>query len=253
MEINEQVVEVVEQIKRNRFDVVLAKNAHDATHQILEMIPKSATVGVANSVTVRQIGILEALKNRGNKLIDPISIGYGLVKFNAEALHDTNRRSVEADVFLSGTNAITEDGKLVNIDGAGNRVVGIIWNPGHSIVVASRNKIVKDVSAAIYRIKNIVTPTFAKRRKLTLPCAKAGRCVDCNVPERACNITSILEKKPVFKKLTIVIIDEDLGLGWDIDWLPERIAAIRRKYEQYDWPYSSDYTNYKKLRANEPP
>ena len=246
----EQLLKTIEQLQRNRFNVILADNARDATAKIMEIVPPDSTVGVANSVTVRQIGILEALRERGNTVIDPIAMGYGLVEFNEEIFQEINRSSTDADVFLAGTNAVTEDGKLVNIDGIGNRVTGIIWNPGHSIVVVSKNKIVRDVDTALDRIKNVVTPTFARQRNLTLPCAKTGKCVDCNAPTRACNITMILEKKPGLKELTVVMIKEDLGLGWDKGWPVERIDDIRRKYEQFDWPYSEDFQNYKKSRSN---
>jgi hypothetical protein len=244
--VEEQLITLVEQLRRNRFNAVLAKNARDAKDKILATIPLQASVGVANSVTVRQIGILEALKNRGNILIDPIAMGYGLVEFDEETHNKTLRDSINADVFLSGTNAVTEDGKLVNIDGIGNRVVGIIWGSGQSMVIVGRNKIVKNVDAALNRIKNMVTPTFAKRRQLALPCAKAGRCVDCNIPERACNITVILERKPALQKLTVVLVNEDLGLGWDTEWPSERIDDIRCKYEQFDRPYSSSFRRYHK-------
>jgi len=247
--VEKQILTLIEQLRRNRFNAVLAESAQDAKDKILAAIPVQASVGVANSVTVRQIGILEALKDRGNTLIDPIAIGYGLVEFDEETHNKTLRDSINADVFLSGTNAVTEDGKLVNIDGLGNRVVGIIWGLGQSIVVVGRNKIVKDVDAAINRIKNIVTPTFAKRRQLALPCAKAGTCVDCQIAERACNITVILERKPALQKLTVVLVDEDLGLGWDTEWSDERIDDIRYKYEQFDRPYSSGFRRYHKEHA----
>lgn len=250
MQTEEQLLKTVEQLKRNRFDVILADNARDATARIMEIVPPDSTVGVANSVTVRQIGILEALKERGNTIIDPIAMGYGLVEFNEEIFQEINRSSTDADVFLAGTNAVTEDGKLVNIDGVGNRVTGIIWNPGISIVVVSKNKIVRNVDAAIDRIKNIVTPALARQRNLTLPCAKAGKCVDCNVPERACNITMILDKKPGVKEMKVVMIKDDLGLGWDEEWPAKRIDDIKRKYEQFDWPYSAEFQNYKKSRNN---
>jgi hypothetical protein len=244
----EKLLTLIERLRRNRFNVVLAKNAQDARGKILKAIPVHASVGVANSVTIRQIGILEALKDRGNMIIDPISMAYGLVEFDEAILKETMSKSVNADVFLSGTNAVTEDGKLVNIDGVGNRVVGIIWGSGQSIVVIGRNKIVKNIDAAMNRIKNMVTPTFAKRRQLALPCAQAGRCVDCRIPERACNITVILDRKPALKELTVVLVDEDLGLGWDTEWPNERIDDIRDKYERFDWPYSSDYRRYKEAQ-----
>ena len=240
-----QILAVVENLRRNGFDVALAENRKAAHDKILEEVPFDATIGVANSVTIRQIGVLETLQKRGNTVIDPISPGYGLVEFKQETFIDTLKGTLDTDVFISGTNAVTEDGKLVNIDGLGNRVAGMIWCLRKSIVVVGRNKIVKDVDKAIYRIRNTITPTFAKRRELRLPCAKAGRCVDCNVPERACNITVVIEKRPPLTNMTVVMVDEDLGLGWDPEWSHERIDEIRHKYEQFDWPYAPAFLSYK--------
>jgi hypothetical protein len=242
---NGRLPAVVEHLRRNRFNVSFAESANVAKDKVLEEIPFDATVGVANSVTIRQIGVLETLQKRGNKVIDPISPGYGLVEFKQETFIDTLKGTIDTDIFLSGTNAVTEDGKLVNIDGLGNRVAGMIWFLRKSIVVVGRNKIVKDVDEAIDRIKNIITPAFAKRRQLQLPCAKAGRCVDCNVPERACNITVVIEKRPSLTELTVVMVDEDLGLGWDPEWSGKRIDEIKHHYEQFDWPYAPAFLSYK--------
>ena len=251
MSAEKKMQNLIKQLRRNRFDAILAEDARDAKDKILEMIPEHASVGVANSVTVRQIGILDALRNRGNRLIDPISMGYGLVEFTEKEHNETMRDSINADAFLSGTNAVTEDGKLVNIDGVGNRVVGMIWCLGQSIVVVGRNKIVKNIDEAMKRIKNMVTPTFAKRRQLALPCVKAGRCVDCNIPKRACNITVILEKKPALQELIVVLVDEDLGLGWEKEWSKGRIDDIRSKYEQFDSPYSAAFQYFKDAHVDQ--
>ncbi len=245
MDVKEQLLKTVSHLKKNRFDVVFAEDAKAARDKILEMIPLHSTVGVANSVTVRQIGVLESLKKRGTIVVDPVSPVYGLSEFQEETFMDLSRGTIGADVFISGTNAVTEDGKLVNIDGTGNRVAGIIWILRKSIVVVGRNKIVKNVEEAMDRIKNMITPTFARRRQLDLPCAKAGRCVDCNVPQRACNITVIIEKKPPLTDMVVVMVNEDLGLGWNMGWPKERIDMIREKYEKFDWPYGSAYENYK--------
>jgi hypothetical protein len=245
MDAKEQLLTTMRHLKNNRFDVVFAEDAKAAREKILGMVPLHSTVGVANSVTVRQIGVLESFKQRGTIVVDPVSPVYGLSEFQEETFMDLSRGTISADVFISGTNAVTEDGKLVNIDGTGNRVAGIIWILRKSIVVVGRNKIVKNVDEAMDRIKNMITPTFARRRQLPLPCANAGRCVDCNVPQRACNITVIIEKKPPLTEMTIVIVDEDLGLGWNKGWSKEHIEKIREKYEKFDWPYGSAYEAYK--------
>jgi hypothetical protein len=245
MDVREQLLKTMNHLKNNRFDVVFAEDAKAARDKILEMVPLHSTVGVANSVTVRQIGVLESFKQRGTVVIDPVSPVYGLSEFQEETFIDLSRGTIGADVFISGTNAVTEDGKLVNIDGTGNRVAGIVWILRKSIIVVGRNKIVKNVDEAMDRIKNMITPTFARRRQLPLPCAKAGRCVDCNVPQRDCNITVIIEKKPPLTDMIVVMVDEDLGLGWNEGWSKEHIEKIRKKYEKFDGPYSLAYENYK--------
>jgi hypothetical protein len=155
------------------------------------------------------------------------------------------KATLGSDVFISGTNAVTEDGKLVNIDGLGNRVAGIVFGARTSIVVVGRNKIVKNIDEALQRIKDTITPTMTRRRNLPLPCAKAGKCVDCSVPERACNVTVIVEKKPPLTDLKIIVVDDDLGLGWDPEWPLEHIERIRKKYEEFDWPYVAAWQEFK--------
>jgi hypothetical protein len=242
----EHMLEVVEKLRRNGFDAMLVDSVEEAGDRILQMIPINATVGVANSVTVRQLGIVDVLIDRGSKVIDPVSMFYGLTPLDEATFMETLLKATfGADVFISGTNALTEDGKIVNIDGMGNRVAGIIFGARTSIVVVGRNKLMKDVDAAIYRIRNTITPAFAQRRKLSLPCAKAGKCLDCNVPERACNITVIIERKPALTDLKVVMVNDDLGLGWDPEWSKENVNRIREKYEQFDWPYADSWNEYK--------
>jgi hypothetical protein len=237
---------VVEKLKRNRFDAVLADTIETAREIVLGMVDRKATVGVANSVTVRQVGVVKALQERGNTVFDPVPTFYGLTELNESTIMETVfKASLGADVFLSGTNAVTRDGKLVNIDGLGNRVTGIIFGARTSIIIVGRNKVVEDVDAGIHLIKNIVTPTLARRRELSLPCAKVGKCVDCSVPERACNVTVVIEKRLAMTDMKIVVIDDDVGLAWDPQWPEERIQRIRERYEEFDWPYAESWNEYK--------
>jgi hypothetical protein len=242
----ERLEAVVERLTRNRFDAVLVENLEKARDRMLEIIPTGAQVGVANSVTLRQVGIVKALQERGTNVLDPVAPSYGLAEFKEETIMPTLlKATLGSDVFISGTNALTEDGKLVNVDGLGNRVAGIMFGARTSIVVVGRNKLVKNVDEALNRIRNTITPALTKRRELPLPCAKAGKCVDCNMPERACNITVIIEKKPPLTDLKVIVVDDDLGLGWDPEWSKERIDEIRKKYEQFDWPYVPAWQEYK--------
>jgi hypothetical protein len=246
MDSKKQLKAVVDKLKRNGFDATVVDNIEAATNRMLEIIPPNATVGVANSVTIRQLGIIKALQERGASVHDPIAPLYGLVEFDEKTIMSTLlKATLGSDVFISGTNALTEDGKLVNVDGMGNRVAGIIFGARTSIVVVGRNKIVKSVEEATHRIRNTIMPIMAKRRQIPLPCAKAGKCLDCSSPQRACSITMIIEKRPGLTDLKVILIDDDLGMGWDPAWSEERINAIRNKYEEFDWPYVTAWGKYK--------
>ena len=132
-------------------------------------------------MTLRQLGIAKALEERGTAVLDPVAPSYGLAEFKEEMIMPTLlKATLGSDVFISGTNALTEDGKLVNIDGLGNRVAGIMFGARTSIVVIGRNKLVKNVDEALHRIKNTITPAMTRRREIPVPCAKAGKCVDCS-------------------------------------------------------------------------
>ncbi len=247
MDTDVQLKAVAEKLKRNRFDAILAATKEEAVRKILDMVPLRAVVGVANSVTVRQLEIVKVLQERGNTVLDPVAPSYGLAEFKEELIMPTLlKATLASDVFISGTNALTEDGKLVNIDGMGNRVAGIVFGARTSIVIVGRNKLVKNIDEALERIKNTITPALARRRNLPVPCAKAGKCVDCSVPERACNVTVIVEKKPPLTDLKVIVVDDDLGLGWDPAWPRERVDRIKEKYEQFDWPYVPAWQEFKK-------
>jgi hypothetical protein len=111
-----------------------------------------------------------------------------------------------SDLFLSGVNAITLNGELVNIDFAGNRTNATTYGPEKVILVAGYNKIVEDVQEAIKRIKNVAAPINAKRLNMDVPCAKVGKCVDCNSPNRICRVVVIHERKPSWTDILIILV-----------------------------------------------
>ena len=199
-------------------------NKEAALPKILEMIPEGARVGAAESVTLHQMGIFQVLRQRGkNEVIYPFQRnedGYLIV--SREQADRMMRDVFFSDVFISGTNAITLDGQVVNIDGLGNRVAPMIFGPRKVIIVVSANKIVKDVDAALKRINEICAPMNSLRHGLQhhdaefldLPCVKTGICVDCRMPQRACNFISIIEGESHWNsgRMNILIIGENLGI-----------------------------------------
>ena len=157
----------------------------------------------------------------------------GLVP-DRESFDPFSVKKIHRDVLLVSTNAVTLDGKLVNVDGMGNRVTSMVYGPAQAILVVGRNKIVRDVEEALDRVQNIIAPYHAKNMGLPTPCAKTGKCEDCSSPARICNITTIISKKPPGIDFTVVLVNDDLGLGWDPDWPEERKEKIAASYRQ-EW------------------
>jgi len=229
---NKDVGTVVKALKANRFDPVeFVEEAGAATRLILDMIPLEATVGVPGSTSVRQMGLVAQLKKRGTPVIDVVAPS----ELSPEELM---RQTVRSDILLTSSNAVTLAGKLVNIDGAGNRVAGMMFGPKRVILVIGMNKVVPDVDAAIDRIKNVIAPYHCMVRGTKTPCAIKLRCTDCKTPARICNVTTIIEKKPWHTNIAIVLVGEDLGLGWHPDWTEERKERIASIYRETRKGYS---------------
>ena len=198
-----------EALKKRDFKALYAENQAQAKEVVLNEIPPQASVGVGGSVTIREIKILADLKARGNKIIDHWQ---ATAQANPQESYELRLAQQSCDVFLTGSNAVTLEGQLVNIDGGGNRVNAMAFGPKKVIVVAGVNKIVADVESALRRIKEIAVPLNCKRINSSPPCILAGKCVDCRVPQRICRITTIIEWKPPFiNDYLVVIVGENLG------------------------------------------
>jgi len=213
------------------------------------LIPKGAVVGIGDSTTVRQIGVKEEMKKRGIQVLDGFNrkTVYTSIKDYEELTVKMIKESTVCDVFLTGTNAITQDGRLVNVDATGNRVAGMFWGHPMAIIVGGRNKIVKDLNEAFYRLRNLIAPNHIRIRATELggkrvenPCVITGKCNDCRARRRMCNVFTIIEGKPLRTSIKVIIVDEDLGLGWDESWPPERIAKIIENYKRFVWVPPAD-------------
>lgn len=236
---DKQIRKTLNSLKRKNFKVRYAENIKTAREKILELIPAGATVGIGDSVSLRQLKVLPRLTAQGRILVNPftkeISTAWNNGEVSKKQWRNIAKMALNCEFFLSSTNALTEDGKLVNVDGVGNRVCGMIFGPSKAVIVAGRNKIVKDEKAAFTRIKNIIAPQHAKMIERKTPCASKGRCIDCESKERICNVRTILDKEPSYTHLTVMIINKDLGLGWDEDWSEDRIDRIYSSYAALTW------------------
>jgi hypothetical protein len=202
-----QVERTINALKKNNFEAVYVADSKAAFEEVMKRIPDGATVGVGGSVTLAQIGLLDGLKNRKIHLIWPQQQAK-----SDEERFDLFRKGLISDVFVASSNAITEDGKLFNVDATGNRVGAMIIGPRKTIIVSGVNKIVKDLEAAEKRIREWVAPQNAKRLGKKTPCVETGVCADCSSPDRICNIYVTLAKKPVRTEVVVVLVGENLGI-----------------------------------------
>ena len=196
----------VEALKKNGFEAQYVNDEETARAEVLKQIPKEAKIGVGGSMTMRQIGVLDVLEEKGSVIYDHWKPG-----LSPEDVLKIRRAHLTCDVFLTSANAVTMEGMLVSTDGAGNRVGAMMFGPGKVIVVAGVNKVVNDLHSAFRRIKEVATPQVVKDMGLEIPCAVTGFCSDCNSPMRACRATVILERKPFFSDIHVLIVGEDLG------------------------------------------
>lgn len=215
---------VIKALLKRKINSQYTTNSAEALTAVMEMIRPGATVARGDSVSVDQVGVMEEITKRAqNKIINPlVRDADGNFAFNSRERHRLEREAFFADVFISSTNAITLDGKLVSVDGHGNRVSAMICGPNKVIIVVGANKIVKDVDEALARIHNVATPINAIRHSLKhnmpegqdLPCVKAGYCIDCNHPAKPCQYTVIIEGSGIMDKgrLNVVLVGEELGI-----------------------------------------
>jgi len=173
--------------------------------KLLELIPSDCSVGIGNSQTLIKMNISRLLLDRGNIVFDKF-----LARDKSEVT-DLKKKSLLSDYYLTGTNAISIEGHLVNIDHSGNRVAAMIYGPDKVIVVIGANKIVDSLDDAIKRARNIAAPANAKRAGLDPPCMSVGKCVDCHSSERACNNLVVIEGQNVKDRMSVFIINESLG------------------------------------------
>lgn len=207
LEIQESsIAKTVESLTKNNYAAVYYENRSAAIQAILDLIPASSAVGVGGSWTINQLELLPLLEQRNCEILNHNKPG-----LTPEEVLAARRRQLTCDVFLTSVNAITEDGKLINTDGVGNRIAAMTFGPGKVIIIAGINKIVTDVEAAYQRIQTIAAPLNNKRLNKGNPCMKTGTCMDCKSPARICNLTTVFSKRPALTDTHIVLIGEELG------------------------------------------
>lgn len=199
--------DIITHLEKRRIEGSYAATTAQAKEEIIAMIPKGAHVFRCGSMTVVGMGLWEAISELpGVEVIDPYQAG-----ISPEEGLERRRRGMMADVMITGTNAITLDGKLVNLDGMGNRVAAISFGPKKVILVVGMNKVVPDLDSAMARVRHYAAPVNAARLGLNTPCVETGLCADCSSPQRICNMWSVIEGHMIKGRIHIKLIGENLG------------------------------------------
>lgn len=204
---NEKLAEtVIRNLKKRQMAAFYCPSATEARDMALSFVKEGDSVSFGGSMTLEETGILEALKNRGDiRLID---------RANARNPQETKqifRDALSADCYFMSTNALTEDGELVNIDGNGNRLAAFIYGPDQVIIVTGLNKVVPTVEDAVRRVRHTATPLNCIRLNRNTPCASTGTCADCLAPDCICNQVVITRRSGNPDRIKVILVGEALG------------------------------------------
>lgn len=197
---------LVKTMKKRQFDAYYCSTAEEAVEKVLELIPAGDVVSWGGVATVDQLGIKDRLRQRNQPLIDRDT-----AKTPDERM-DMLRQALTCDTFLMSSNAISEDGQLVNIDGMGNRVAAMCYGPRQVVVIAGMNKVLGTLDDAIARARNIAAPANAQRFGIKTPCGLTGQCGDCTSPDCICSYVVVTRNSMVHERIKVILVGEDLGL-----------------------------------------
>lgn len=197
---------LMQNLKKRHFEAFYCESRTAALEKALELIPEGASVGWGGAMSAQQIGLMDALAERNVKLLD---------RSKAETPQERDRlmkQCLTADVFLTGANALSLDGQMVNIDGNGNRVAAIVYGPDSVIVVAGMNKVCDTLEQAVQRARSVAAPANSQRFSIAAPCNSTGSCHDCTSVDCICNQILITRHCRPAGRIKFILVGEELGL-----------------------------------------
>ena len=196
---------LIKNFKLRNIEVSYFDDLKDVKAEMLRIIPTNCTIGIGHSSTLQEMNISEILLKRGNIVYDK-ELGK-----NKEECKILKKKALITDWYITGSNAISMDGRIVNVDHSGNRVAAISFGPDNVIIVVGINKVVDSLDEAIKRVKNIASPLNAKRAGYNPPCVTLNRCVDCVSKERVCNSLSTIEGQSDGNRIKLFVVNDNYG------------------------------------------
>ena len=196
---------LIKNFSKRNIEGFYCENSEQAVEKVLELMDTETSVSWGGSMTLKEIGLFDELKNKDYRLIDRDQAK------NSKEKKEIYHQALGADYYLMSSNAITQDGKLVNVDGNGNRLAALIYGPENVIIVAGMNKITIDEESAVKRVRNQAAPANSIRLEQNTPCAKTGYCSSCQVDDTICCQTVITRRSRHDGRIKVVLVGEELG------------------------------------------
>lgn len=195
---------IIKELEKRNMEGFFCENSAEAVKLVLSMIPEKSSVSWGGSETIKECGLMDALRSGDYELLDRSKIA-------PEEYREFFGKVAMSDAFLMSTNAITTSGELVNIDGASNRLACLLHGPLNVYVIVGMNKLVSDVPAAIGRIRSVACPANTLRLNRNTPCALTGRCGDCYSQDSICSQIVITRRSSQPKRIKVILVAEHLG------------------------------------------
>ena len=196
---------LVKNLKKRHFDAVYCDTKEEALQQALSWIPEGSTVGWGGATSAQQIGLMAALNAGNYQTLDRDTCK------TAEERDQMAKACLTANVFITGANALSLDGQMVNIDGTGNRVAATVFGPDSVVVIAGMNKVTDDLDSAITRARTVAAPINQQRFGLNNPCTVTGTCADCKSETCICNHIVVTRHCRPVGRIKFILVGEELG------------------------------------------
>ena len=196
---------VIKNLEKRNMEGYYFADSQSCVEAIMNMIPEGSVISWGGSMTLKETGMMDALKSSNHTLIDRMSAK------TPQEMREIFAKTVMSDYFFMSTNAITTDGILINIDGNSNRVACLTHGPSHVFILVGRNKFTASVEAGVERVHTMACPPNAIRLNRNIPCGLTGNCHDCLSPECFCNQIVITRRSGHAGRIKVFLINEDLG------------------------------------------
>lgn len=205
--VNEKKIEkTINNLKKNNINGYYVKDNDELINLIKDIAKEGEVVSVGGSMSLFESKVIELLRSGRYEFLDRYK-----ENLTQEDIKEIYRKSFFADTYFASANAITEDGKIFNVDGNGNRVAAILYGPDKVVLIVGVNKIVKNIEQAVARNRAISGPANAKRLNLSTPCIKTGQCMECNSEDRICCEYTVIKRQRNPKRMHVIFINDTLG------------------------------------------